>query len=175
MLIVFVAIACAALWGMRQLGMSGSLKFDDGPEIDYPIDELISQSTNASHDKILDQLESSDAFARVPLESVWTNPFEWKDLGPRAAAVDDPVDEDPEEAARREREQREREIQSKLSRLELNSVMGGRNPIARISGELFRIGDEVAEFFVVRSISALHRSVVLEADGESYKLALGEP
>ena len=67
---------------------------------------------------------------------------------------------------------RKREIVRKYSALDLNSVLLGSTPVARISGNTVRVGDILDGIFRVKSISA--RTVNLEVDGKLYTLSLGE-
>jgi len=55
-------------------------------------------------------------------------------------------------------------------KLELQSVMGGKVPLARIDGKFYRIGDLVNEKFIVRAID--HRSVTVEANTETFEIEM---
>ena len=51
-------------------------------------------------------------------------------------------------------------------------MIGGRVPVAQISGDLVRIGDRIGEYFVVVAIEG--RLVRLEADGREFTLTLDD-
>jgi hypothetical protein len=48
--------------------------------------------------------------------------------------------------------------------------MGGRRPVARISGETYGVGDKVNDTFTVKAIDG--RSVTLEAKGYLFTLSM---
>jgi hypothetical protein len=171
---VVLVVGAVVLGGMRYLGMGGLIEMAD-IKIDYPLDNAQATVTSADAREIISGLNVSGEIEQIPLEEITQNPFEWK--GIVASADDTSTVLDPAALAlqrvREAREARLREIQSSLDMLTLNSVMGsGKNGVARISGELVRVGDTVSELFTVESIDG--RSVLLTADGQDYKLALGE-
>lgn len=164
-----LCIAGATLFGMRTLGSAGKIALLD-IKIDYPLDGAANASLK-DQQVVLQDLRSSTELKQVPLEEVQMNPFEWRGLGPAEAARSTPG-LDPAEMSRRAKEQRAREIDQAFSKLVLNSIIGGRVPVARISGEIVKVGAKVGEYFTVASIDG--RSVVLLADDKKYTLKLGE-
>ena len=83
------------------------------------------------------------------------------------------------ERARQERMKRDAEahrkmIESELAGMKINGIMGadasGNAGVARLNGELYRVGDEVAELFIVKAIRP--RSVELDADGQVFTVSL---
>jgi len=76
--------------------------------------------------------------------------------------------DDPEARRLAELQARLAKVQSEFNKLELNSVLGGSMPIARISGEAVRVGDKIGDYFTVVAIHG--RSVELSAEGEIYTL-----
>lgn len=170
-LVLVIGIAAAALWGMRQMGTSGSLSFADTPEIEYPIDDLVSATGLSDHADILGQLESSRDAAHIPIDEVLINPFSWNiSETTKATPTTTTVPQvDQAEIARLERERR---IDTEFSMLRLNSVIGGSMPVARISGKLVRAGDQLGELFTVKRITA--RSVLLTVDGHEYMLSMDQ-
>lgn len=168
LLVIVVALAGGVLLAMRQLGLGPRLSMLE-VKIDYPLDG--ETKANKNHKAILNDLKSS-GIEQVPLEKVQMNPFEWKSLAAQEPVVAGPKEEDPAEVARRALEARRVYVKDSLSRLQLNSVLAGRVPVARISGELVKVGDVLGGVFTVKTITG--RAVELEADGERFTLALGE-
>ena len=173
-LAIVLVVGGAVLGGMRHLGMRGLIEMTD-IKIDYPLDTSQASVTSADAKDIISGLNASGEIEQIPLEEISQNPFEWKGIVAsvdHGAAVLDPVAL-AAQRAREAEEARTMEIQSSLSMLTLNSVMGsGKNGVARISGELVRVGDTVSELFTVESIDG--RSVLLTVDGHDFTLALGE-
>ena len=66
------------------------------------------------------------------------------------------------ERARHDAELRRGKVQTALAQLKINGIIGGSNPVARISGEAVRVGDTIGDppLFRVKSIQG--RSVELE-------------
>lgn len=169
-LLMVVVVAGVALWGMRELGKSGMPGFAD-VKIDYPLDDLQLVSTDAKGQDILQQLAVSQQVPQLPLEAVANNPFEWRGAMIQATAVTSTPTIDPVDEAEQARLARLKAIESEFARFRLNSVIGGSMPVARISGELVRIGDQVGEYFTVQSIGT--RRVILQADDKMYTLTMG--
>lgn len=165
-LLLVVIVAGGVLYIMRQFGLGTRLELVD-VKIDYPIDDA--KRNNTAHEKVLAELRDSAVAVQVPLNDVKKNPFE---LGlrkeePLPRKIAEPIDREAYE-----REQRQRLIQTTFKSLELNSVLAGSTPIARISGENVRVGDKVRNLFIVHAIHG--RSVELIADGEKYTLSMGK-
>ncbi|MEO1129652.1 MAG: hypothetical protein AAFX05_08110 [Planctomycetota bacterium] len=161
LLIVVIGVAGSVLFGMRKLGLGGKLELID-IKIDYPL-EVDKQATSQDHQEILSQLRSSVDVKQVPPDLVQMNPFEWKGASKLVDRGDD-VDLAAQEAARlrREREENMRLVDTAFRRLRLNSVKGGRVPVANISGRLVRIGDRIEEHFVIERIEG--RQIELRSD-----------
>lgn len=173
LIIVIIAVAGGALFGMRKLGLGADLALAD-ITIDYPFDEQKKTKSVEDHQKLLADLRNSGEVVQVPLKSVQMNPFEWRG---RREAVETPdiapVAEDPTARAERLRLQRLQELRGRVKSLKLAGVMGGRVPMARINGELARVGDTIDEDFVVAEIEG--RRVTLEAMGERFELSIMQP
>lgn len=167
-LVLVVATAGGVLFGMRRMGMGPRLSLAE-IKIDYPLDGDSLQS-NGDHERILADLKSGGNVHRVPLEMVQTNPFLWRTLMPKDAAAAKEVN--AEDLTRKQAEERKRTIAEAASKLVLNSLMGGRVPMARIDGQLVRVGERVGEFFTVTSISG--RTVDVECEGEEFSIVMGE-
>jgi hypothetical protein len=82
-----------------------------------------------------------------------------------------PEERAAQDAARRA-EVRRLELESTARSLAVQSIIGGRVPVARINNRTVRVGDRLAEAFTVKRID--DRSVVIEADGMSFTLEMAE-
>jgi len=175
-LLLVVAVAATTLFTMRRIGLAARFKMPD-IKIDYPIEKADLSVITKDHERMIEQLRSSEELVQVPLEQVQMNPFALRVPGstsqPTAATGPTAAER---EAARlaAERQKRLAELQGKAKNLKLNSVMGsGSVPMARVSGQLVRVGDLIQELFIVARIEG--RSVTLMADGQEFVLTLGEP
>jgi hypothetical protein len=125
------------------------------------------------HEKLIRQLNRSGEVVQVPLEQVQMNPFA---LPIETAASTTPVVKpgaSPDDIAAKARTAHEKEIETKLKGLKINSILSsGRVPVANISGQVVRVGDLIGELFIVGKIQG--RSVTLVSDGHEYELSLGE-
>ena len=74
--------------------------------------------------------------------------------------------------ARRDAETKHGKVQASLSTMKVNGIIGGSNPVARISGEAVRVGDTVGEIFTVKAIHG--RGVDLEHEGVTYTLNMDD-
>lgn len=174
MLGIVLAVAAGILFGMRHLGMSGVLDMPD-ITIDYQLDKNGRSTVLADHQRVIEDLSTTKDVQQIPLNDLQMNPFTWKGLATAVAPRTEVVDPEAVRAAeeRRRLEERKKNINLAYSRLRLNSVLGsGDASVARISGELVRPGDRIGEFFIVQAIDG--RSVQLMADGQVYRLAIGE-
>ena len=172
-LAVVLVAAGGVLFAMRTLGTRTPLKIAD-IKIDYPLDSNADVKSD-DHLKVLHDLRSVGNVAQVPLRDLQGNPFEWPFAQKTFTPQNDTMSEAEREAerVRREREALLRRRQDAFRSLTLNSVVGGRVPVARISDQVVRVGDPVGEFFTVKSITG--RSVELKAeDGQLFILQLGE-
>lgn len=170
-----VLAAGGALFAMRYLGMGPRSSQGETVKIDYQLDKA---PNFADHAKVLADLSPDRTAEQVPPDQVQRNPFKMEG----ALTSAEPAQADPSAADRAARseaerqrklaEERQRKIDSAFASLELHTVLGGSNPVARISGQTVRPGDTVAEIFKVVEIRG--RSVSLECDGKTYVLSLSE-
>lgn len=168
-MLLVVLIAAGTLMIMRQLGLGTGLKMTD-VKISYSLDN--SREGNVrTQQKMLANLRNSSVTAQVPLKDVKKNPFLLKLLN-KSAEASATKPSTPFDQAAYERQQRQKLIRSTFAGLKLNSVLGGAVSIARISDRNVRVGDTVADLFVVKSIHG--RTVELSVDGDVYKLTVGK-
>ncbi len=164
-----LVVAGAALFFMRKLGLGGNFKWTT-VKIDYPVGA--EQQLNDRHVRVMEDLQGSDEVVQVALKDLQRNPFVLNDKKEDPIDLDIPDNISPEELARRQLERTRKEERMKFSALELNAILGGMQPIARVSGRAYRVGDIIVDTFIVREIHG--RSVVLEADAGMYTLEMGQ-
>lgn len=160
------------IYGMRLVGIGplSALAFTQMPDYDL----TKTGSKTAEHKKVLDQLSAANVKTQVPVDQVQKNPFMMADvLAPDAKGEgEDVTSKASAERAKREAEARRRKVESALNELKLHGVIGGSNPVARISGQAVRVGDTLSEVFTVKAIHS--RSVDLEYDGQIFPLSLDD-
>lgn len=175
--IVVVMVAGAmALWGMRRYGMGSGMTFNT---IVVQYDPNASMRfAPAEERRVLAALESSGAPVQVPAEAIEKNPFVLE-TGPTLTRVTpDLLTPEQREAERRRIEElaraaeREKLLNDSFNRLRVNGVIGGRVPLARVNGKLYRTGDIIQGLFTVTSIDAVTRTVHLEADGRQFQVSM---
>lgn len=171
-----VVAAGGALYAMRMVGFGPVVTLADVVKIDYDVYDGV-KVRDARTEALLADLTTLRASVQVPPESVSRNPFELApELAPEETATGpdlsglDRMAREAAERAKREREQRRQQIESSLDRMEINSVLMGSNPVVRISGKVYRVGDTVDKMFRVVAIE--NRAVELEVDGEIYVLSM---
>jgi hypothetical protein len=176
LLLLVLAAAGGALFAMRSLGMGPRSSLADGPRLpQYDVDKR-PEIAYADHKKVIAELSVSRITGQVPADQVQRNPFAMAGvIKVEEARAPQAMGESAEARAARllaEQQQREaaeraRAVQQALASITVNSVIvGGPVPVARINGELVRIGDTVADVLTVKDIHG--RGVVLEADGKEY-------
>ena len=169
LLLLVVAVAGGGLYAMRKMGLGSKLQFTS-VQIDY---QLGGDILDGKVQDLLADLRDNE-IEQVPLSQVQKNPFQL--IGNELSVADvhrrNPNESAEEAERRRNIEERQRMIIRAYADLNLNSILLGRVPVARISGQTVRIGDVVEGLFQVKTISAM--AVDLEVDGKLYTLSLGE-
>ena len=170
-LMVVLSVSAGAIFGMRQLGMKAGIAM--GSEV---VEYTPPQADHAkSYARIISDLARIQNPLDVALGEFGKSPF----MLQQAAIVTpvDPVAGGEDTAAQRaeaERlariEERRKQLTEQLAALRVQSIMGGKTPLARISGEFYRIGDTIEGMFVVESIE--DRTIGLKADGQRFTLTL---
>lgn len=169
-----IAVSAGVLMGMRWVGMKGGIS---GKDMKFD-ESLVAAASRPKRDhaKVISDLNSSRVTQQVPQEAVKKNPFRLAealdgmlpvaDTGdPAAAALQRELD-----AKRRKEADRNAAIKTELQGFKLQTVLGGRPPLARISGKLVREGDKLGQNFKVKSIHG--RTVDLECDGSTYEIGI---
>jgi hypothetical protein len=176
-LAILLVVGLLMIYGMRLLGIGPLTRLQAAPIPDYDVSKPSARMSD--HKKILQDLAVDHAASQVPVSEVQKNPFKMSDIVPQAPVAGGPPGADPNAAARsaadRERaaaEKKRQTIHQTLAGLKVNGIIGGSNPVARISGEAVRVGDTVGEMFTVKAIKG--RSVEVELEGEIYELHMDD-
>ncbi|MBL0927756.1 MAG: hypothetical protein IBJ11_08905 [Phycisphaerales bacterium] len=171
LLAAVVLAGAGVLLGMRKLGLGTRLASLD-VKIDYQVDQKDLERLTKDHEKLIQELKSSVTVVQVPADQIQMNPFTWKMAAPEKpkGKADDSAAR-LEEETRRQAETRRAELKKKAESLRLGSIMGGRHPMAQISGQVVRVGDKVDGVFEVLAIEG--RAVTLQAQDLKFQLLLG--
>ena len=173
---VVLVVSAGALFGMRHFGLGPAGAIASSVKIDYKMDDD-GPNVPEGYADVLDALDRSSKPLQVDANLLEQDPFVLNDLMPVEIDLDaDDVADYGEAAARliREREaQRRRDVQADINRMTLQSVLGGRVPVARIGSSIVRVGDPLGEFFIVQAIEG--RTVVLATEeGWIFELSMEE-
>jgi hypothetical protein len=170
-LMVVLSVSASAIFGMRTLGVRAGIAMGSDV-VEYTPPEI---DRNSTYDRILADLARIQNPLDVALGEFGKSPFMLQQTA--VAAPVDPVaagEDNAEQRAAAERqariEARRKELTDQLAAMKVQSIMGGKAPLARISGEMYRVGDTVAEDFTILSIE--DRTVTLRADGQKFTLTL---
>lgn len=177
-----LAVAAAALWGMRQTGGSSVDNVPDQAE--RRIEQTLAQYAGSpsgpnaaqpagalpSTQAVLERFQNDPRSRQVELAFLAKNPFLplGEDAGTRRAKSERAKADEQQ----RQRDQRARRLRMEFRALTLQSVMNGARPVAVISGQLVRPGDRIGSFTVV---SIDRRSAMLAAEGGNYRLMMAGP
>lgn len=170
---VLLLAGAGIVYGMRVLGVGSLRNFASATVPDYDISKTGVNKT-LEHKRAIEALHASDIKTQVAPEDIRKNPFKMADALLRSDPGDD-GDKSAKQLAdrlRRDTESRKSRIAAGVSKIKVNSILGGSNPVARIDGEFVRIGDQVDDLFTVTAIHG--RTVDLECDGKSYSLTMDE-
>lgn len=172
---VLLVVGGGMIYGMRILGIGPLTTLAKTVVPDYDLTKPAARS--GDHKRILADLEANHASGQVPADQVQKNPFSLADLmTPTASAT--PADNGEAAAraaadrAKRDADAKRKRLQTTLAGLKINGILGGSNPVARISGEAVRVGDTVADMFKVKAIHG--RAVELEFEGETFTLQMDD-
>ncbi len=170
---VLLLAGAGLIYGMRLLGIGPLTTLAKTAVPEYDLTRSPSAKA-ADHKRILKDLEANHAASQVPVDQVQKNPFMLAML-----IEPEPVADNTEQASRaaadkakRELEAKRRRVQSTLASLKINGIIGGSNPVARISGEAVRVGDTVGDLFTVKAIHG--RSVELAFEDDVFTLEMDD-
>lgn len=171
-LVILVLGAVGAIFAMRHFGMgpAGALA-----EVDLNYKPTPGGAGVSPH-KVLADLERSRRAVQVPAENITQDPFVLDNTTPEVAekpTVDPDLARRAEaERLRQQQEARRKAIETDLHKLTLQGVMGGSSPVARISGQLYKVGMPVGDYFTITAIGG--REVTLRADGQDFTLTMDD-
>lgn len=177
-------VAVATLWLMRT-GGAAALDQSIG-DVELKIESALAQVTTedgslvsatdravlaADTDKVIARFTDNPAQQQVPLDQLRANPFVGRNRNQNAQVTEPvavtPIDPDVQRLA-----QRQRVLKDEASRLTLQTVMNGRQPMAVVSGDIVRVGDQLGSFTVTR-IQPM--AVTLTADDHEFYLMMERP
>ena len=176
---VVLLVGVGAVYGMRYLGMAAGLD-ESVVSIDYT-SQAATPEVSKRYSEVIIALEDSTRVRQFSeAVDLPEHPFARESLEEGDDLPIDPGMSDQERLAlQRQREfenaraAHENEIMAELYGFELQGVIGGKRPAARVSGHAVRVGMELGSHFMVVEITG--RSVIIEADGLRYELAMGQP
>ncbi|MFG0305711.1 MAG: hypothetical protein ACF8Q5_05800 [Phycisphaerales bacterium JB040] len=194
---LIVLIGGGSIFGMRVVSGQAAINAD---AFDTKVtDPVIGADFDQRFESTMAALEQSTRPVQVPIGYIPRDPFNFSDKeneGVKPVVTEEPVDLDK---LRREREaalaaareaqfKRERQtaMQKAVDGYQLQSTLQGPNAVARISGEIMRVGGRLTyeiqheeaptetSFFTVESIGG-RTAVLVAEDGSRYELQIGLP
>ena len=159
--------AAGGIYVMRQVGL-GAASVIASIVVDYDPNEF---KIGPGDPAVLAELERGRLAVQVPAETLEQDPFRLL-----TQSVDQPVTDTPRQLVSAEelaRQQRDKKIKEAADKVDVQSVMGGPIPLARINGTMVRLGDTVLEIFEVHSIEG--RAVVLRSGTQLFGYQMREP
>lgn len=164
-----IVVGGAGIFAMRKAGMGAGIDFEH-TTIEYT-SSAQSVVERAKFERVLATLERSGSPVQIAPNNIVQDPFF---LAPAEAATTEHADSGEGarlrvQADRLRREEADRlRLQSAFERLELQSILTGRFPMASINSTIVRTGDVIDDTFTVVSID--NEAVVLEAQGTQFTL-----
>lgn len=172
---VVLAIGAGTLYFMRIGGNAGAADDPSAAAAEKTIEEALARLSNEPEaraelqslfqdaDQIVSVFTDDPASNQIAPDKLKKDPFE---LYVTNKPAEDESDSGPSAEL-----QRQRQLRAQFEKLKLQSLLSGATPMAIISGETVREGDEVGPF-KVRSISPY--GVQLAAEGNTYTLRMNE-
>jgi hypothetical protein len=161
---VLLAVSVGSIFAMRKMAGKAIVESGNTQQVDYT--HTIDPARSAQYDRIMSDLARLERPMQLDVDLAAAAAFGEKKHSSTVQAGDNETDGQKQT---RERKRRQNELLTKANALVVQSVMGGRRPVARISGETFGVGDSVQDFKIV---SIEGRNVTLEADGFRFTLAM---
>jgi hypothetical protein len=179
-----VLVGAGLVFAMRKIGVQG-VAASTLIAADLDLDKV--RSADAfEHKKLVADLKASRVDRQVDVDNLRRNPFTMPE-----AVQDARRKREQEEQARRAQTPdphnqmhgfqaaangdnkaaaRAQAVAKEAAELKLQSVVAGSVFLARINGQVYRVGDQVGEFFIIMDMDG--RSVTLTADGQIYVLTM---
>lgn len=175
-LVMVLAVSAGALYAMRTIGTKHAIVFDGGKQFEF--DASKDAAFEAEYARVMGELSSVNNPLDIALVDFGRSPFALASAQTALSSGPAPLlpvgtGPTPEQKAAAELARKRALIASEASKIVVQSVMGGRVPLARIDDEVVRIGDKVNEYFVVTQIEG--RSVTFEADGQRFVVSMQAP
>lgn len=164
-LAVLLLASVGSIVAMRKLAGKAIVEGNNTQAVDYT--HTIDPARSAEYDRIMTDLARLEKPMQLDVDLAAAAAFGEKK---QSAVVATGEVESEGSKASRESARLKNELTTKASALVVQSVMGGKHPVARISGETYGVGDSVNETFTVRSIEG--RNVTLEAKGYLFTLGM---
>lgn len=174
LIVVVLLISAAAIFGLRKIGLSGAKTSASAAATEA--DAAPFRMDPAANRALIEDLSATRTSNQVLLDELKQNPFasaRWMQPEPEPAAADP---EAPKTTVGKSAEEIARELDeaavAELKTFNLQSVMGGSRPVARINGEIYQVGDTLGKMTTITWIEG--RTVEVEANGKTYTLTMGK-
>ncbi len=166
--VLIVLGAAGGIFVMRQVGL-GAASVIAAIVVDYDPNEF---TKGPGDPAVLDELARSRLAVQVPAEVFEQDPFVLEPMAVEAEVQQ--ARAEPELSAEELARQRlAKQAEEAAEQVEVQSVMGGPIPLARINGSIYRLGDTVLEVLRVTEIEG--RNVVMRGGETLYGFVMGEP
>lgn len=175
-LAMVLVVSAGALYAMRTIGVKHAIAFDGGKQFEFDANK--DAAFEAEYSRVMGELSSVNNPLDIALVDFGRSPFALASAQQALAAGSVPIvptsaGPSPEQKAAAELARKRAVIASEASKIVVQSVMGGRVPLARIDDEVVRIGDKIGDLFTVTQIEG--RSVTIEAEGQKFVLNMQNP
>jgi len=182
--LALLLMSVGAIYAMRKVGMISGLS-GDALQVKYEPSAINTEFENR-FTRAMDDLARSGRPLQVPPDELMMTPFEYQDrLAVKTDVVADPNDrraqlraqqlaQQQAEDERKRQAEFARQITQAVNKFEVQGMIGGRVPMATISGKLVRVGDHVGEGDIFEVIEIDGREVIVEASGRRFKLMIGK-
>ncbi len=172
---VILGVSACSIFAMRQYGMKSGV-IDADFKVEYT---KADSSKSAQYERIMDDLNRAQRPLDVAMGELGLSPFsiitgDEKPTAQLGGAGENPMTPEQLRALeeQRRRDARKAELTAAAQAMNLQSVMDGRVPVARINGRTVRIGDVIENDFTVEQIGG--RSITISAEGLTFQLTMGE-
>lgn len=166
-MVVVLLVSAVAVVGMRALGTRAGMAMAND-EVQYTAQDA---DVGLRFLRVMNELARVQRPLDVALGEFGRSPFM---IQGATAKSSDLTPEQRAELERREKaETRRKQIDESFASLRIQSIVGGRVSLARISGDVYSEGDVINGIFKVVGIE--DRTVHLEADGQRFELTLLMP
>jgi hypothetical protein len=164
-LAMLLIVTVGSIAAMRAFAGKAIIESGTATQVDYT--HTIDPARTAEYDRIMNDLARLERPMQLDVDLAAAAAF---GEAKRSQVVATASGESNGDRQSRESARTKSELTSKASALVVQSVMGGRRPVARISGETYGVGDKVNDTFTVKAIDG--RSVTLEAKGYLFTLSM---